>query len=242
MKLMSRPEAIELVKRATRMTIQTGMFSGMKMTPMQSWGGGEDIAPQLLGTYEQELHPTLSRLMARHYLTIVNVGCAEGYYAVGLARCMPKAQVFAFDIDEKARGACRANALENEVHDRITINGLCEPTTLAEISVRDPDMLLVLDCEGYELPLLTSDEGFAAVRRADLIVETHDWVDRSIVPQLVSRLLYTHKLSFLHSEGRNPNAFAFLSKISDVDRWMMVCENRPELQSWLVCETMNRDG
>ncbi len=237
---MSRSDAIDLVKRATGMTVQTGLFSGMRMTPLQSWGGGEDIAPQLLGTYEQELHPTLARLMARDYRTVVNVGCAEGYYSVGLARCLPKAHVYAFDIDARARTACRANARENGVSDRVTINGLCQPEVLGEIAALDPDMLLVLDCETYELPLLTSEAGFAAVRRADLVIETHDWLDRSIVPQLMARFLHTHKLSFLHSEGRNPNAFAFLARISDLERWMMVCENRPELQNWLVCESMNR--
>lgn len=56
----------------------------------------------------------------------------------------------------------------------------------------------------------------------------------------MAKFLYSHKLFFLHSEGRNPNQFAFLAQINDLERWMMVCENRPELQNSLVCESMTR--
>ncbi len=99
---MSRSEAIDPVRRATGMAAQTGPFAGMRMTTLQSWDGGEDIAPQLLGTCEQELHPTLTRPMARNHRTVVNVGCAEGFCTVGLARCRLRAHVCVFDVDERA--------------------------------------------------------------------------------------------------------------------------------------------
>ncbi len=137
---MSRPDAIDLVRRATNMTVQAGLFAGMGMTPLQGWRGGEDIAPQLLGTHEQEQRPALARPMARGARTVVNVGCAEGHDAAGLARRLPGAHVHAFDIDGKARAARRADARENGVGDRVTINGSCGPEEVPGGSAApDPD-------------------------------------------------------------------------------------------------------
>jgi hypothetical protein len=61
---MSRQEIIALVKQATGMVVQTGPFAGMRLHDRQSWGGGMDIGPQLLGVYEEELHPTLLSFVA----------------------------------------------------------------------------------------------------------------------------------------------------------------------------------
>ena len=41
------------------------------------------------------------------YQTVVNVGCAEGYYAIGMARLMPNSLFLAFDINPKAIECCR---------------------------------------------------------------------------------------------------------------------------------------
>src|SRR5947209_5143244 len=41
--------------------------------------------PRLLGSYEQELHPIFGNLDPS-YEAFVDVGAAEGYYAVGMAR------------------------------------------------------------------------------------------------------------------------------------------------------------
>src|SRR2546423_12652663 len=71
--------------------------------------------PKLLGTYELELHPAVERLIASRPTTVVNVGAAEGYYAVGLARRLPDARILAFDIDERSQEHCRRLAALNGV-------------------------------------------------------------------------------------------------------------------------------
>ncbi len=47
------------------------------------------ITARLVGCYEAELHNTIEEVIARRPPLVVNVGCAEGYYAVGLARRLP---------------------------------------------------------------------------------------------------------------------------------------------------------
>ncbi|MCS7063959.1 MAG: hypothetical protein NZM04_07975, partial [Methylacidiphilales bacterium] len=43
------------------------------------------IAPKLLGSYEREIQPWIESLLLDRWEGVVDVGCAEGYYAVGFA-------------------------------------------------------------------------------------------------------------------------------------------------------------
>jgi methylase of polypeptide subunit release factors len=51
---------------------------------------------------EEELHPSNLRAFDEGYDRVVDVGCAEGYSAVGFARRLPSVEVLADDIDPKA--------------------------------------------------------------------------------------------------------------------------------------------
>jgi hypothetical protein len=74
---------------------------------------------KLLGCYEQPLQPFIEAAIEANYQTILNIGCAEGYYAVGMARGMPATQVLAFDLNPKAQEVCTALAEQNGVSERV---------------------------------------------------------------------------------------------------------------------------
>ncbi len=167
---------------------------------------------------------------------IVNIGCAEGYYAVGLARHLPGAKVYAFDIDPKAQEACRSNALLNDVADQVKVEGQCSGARLSEIADQHSNILAIVDCEGHEKDLLCDPLSVRALQHADMIIETHDFSDRDITPLLERTFAMPHCVSRIRSGSRNPHDFAFLDRCSDIDKWLLVSENRPERQSWLVCE------
>src|SRR5687767_8100107 len=59
--------------------IWNGPFKGMEYVDAQTEGA---LIPRLLGTYECELHPHLERLAGEGLDCVIDVGCAEGYYAV----------------------------------------------------------------------------------------------------------------------------------------------------------------
>src|SRR4051794_40351820 len=63
--------------------VQTGPFAGLEFARASAEGCH---VPKLLGCYERELHGLVEAAVADGYDDIVNIGCAEGYYAVGLAR------------------------------------------------------------------------------------------------------------------------------------------------------------
>ena len=121
---LQRPE--EDIAAKTRsvipeLTVRHGPFAGMRYPAAESVGSA--LFPKLLGSYEQELHPWVERLCHNHYTEVVDVGCAEGYYAVGLALRLPGARVYAFDVSPHAMRRCADMARLNGVLDRVTIGG-----------------------------------------------------------------------------------------------------------------------
>ena len=227
-----RAEINDEVLRRIGSTVAHGPFKGTRLPSAISWGEGE-FTPKVLGCYEEELHPALEKAIARKPALIVNVGCAEGYYAIGLARRLPAARVIAFDSDEAARKACGDAAIDNGVADRITINGIGTAEAL-RAAVGAQAALVVMDCEGAELELL-DEPTVAALARSDLIVECHDFVDRDLTRTLLRRLAGTHDIEVIQEGPRDPGKYLPLRSLNSIDRWLAVCEFRPEHMHWLVC-------
>ena len=69
-----------------------GPFAGMEYVTQAAEGV---LVARLLGAYESELHPHLAAFVAQGLDCVIDVGCAEGYYAVGLARMVPGLTVYA---------------------------------------------------------------------------------------------------------------------------------------------------
>jgi hypothetical protein len=83
-------------------TVQSGPFAGMRFLPKTP---DSCLMPKLLGCYEADLHRHVVAALDRGYDTVINIGCAEGYYAVGFARLLPAIEVCAFDTEVAARAA-----------------------------------------------------------------------------------------------------------------------------------------
>jgi SAM-dependent methyltransferase len=219
--------------------VQSGPFAEMVLPDADSWGDG-DRAAKLLGTYEENLHASLYRAVERAPATVVNVGCAEGFYAVGLARLLPQGRVFAFDIDSHAGSVCRAAAAANGVGDRVTVEGLCTPEALSSLAQRPGGVLLFLDCEGAEKVLL-DPLLVAGLEHCDILVETHDVVERGLTELVEQRLSPSHRVERLSQGGRNPNDIPELAAWSELDRWLLVDERRLESMFWLACWAKSRE-
>jgi precorrin-6B methylase 2 len=91
---------------------------------------GSALYPKLLGTYEKELQPVIERLCAKGYLWIIDVGAAEGYYAIGMALRCEDAHVVAFESVETGRQLIRQLAQLNRIENKVEIHGHCDPGIL----------------------------------------------------------------------------------------------------------------
>jgi hypothetical protein len=184
-----------LDRLAADLTVRRGPFQGMRYP--ERTAVGSSFAPKLIGCYERELHPLFERIVNRPYRTIIDVGCAEGYYAVGLALRIPQATVHAYDPAPLARSQCRKMAELNGVADRVIVGETFTPGDLVKFDFRGPG-LIICDCEGYEKELFSQ----AAVDRLgdqDVLIEAHDFFDPEITPQLKARFAPTHDVEAIPS-------------------------------------------
>lgn len=213
------------------MAVQDGPFAGMILPRGASLGDG-DTLPKLLGAYEAELHQVIRDGVTRSPDLVINIGAAEGYYAIGLARLLPHAAIIAYDSDTDAQEVCAAAASQNGVADRVTVRGACSPESLQRDLAGATHPLVICDCEGHERILIDPDI-VPALRQATLIVETHDFLDPGLTALLISRLAPTHIVSVGREGGRNPNEHPFLQRLHSIDRWLTMCEYRPETMQWI---------
>jgi hypothetical protein len=227
-----RAELVEYLWQASGGTVQAGPFQGMKLPDQIAWGDG-DIGVRILGCYEQELWPHFKAAFAKPYRTVVNVGCAEGYYAIGAARALPQAHVHALDISQRAQDICRAAATLNGVADRVAISGAATAEVLVNLLSGPGPRLLLMDCEGAEHALLDPVQ-VPQLAASDFIVECHDFAKAGITAELHQRFASTHQLSDVYEGPRDPNLYGPLRGMHSLDRWIIICENRPCTMNWLV--------
>lgn len=134
---------------------------------------GSSLLPKVVGTYELEIQPdTVERIRAARR-RIVDLGAAEGYYAVGSLVLNPAIRSVAYESTAEAREACRKMAERNRVADRLDIKGHCSVDDLRrELASNDVDLLIV-DIEGGELEVLDPAK-IPALLRVPMVVELHD--------------------------------------------------------------------
>jgi hypothetical protein len=203
-----------------------GPFKGMKYL---SEAVCSSLTPKLLGSYEGELHEALTQIIDTDYETIVDIGCAEGFYAVGLALRLPHAQVHAFDIDAHARELCKTLAIANEVSERVSVAGECDHKGLEALT--GGRVLIVCDCEGCELGLL-DPAGAPGLKTCDLLVELHDMVDARITPTLIDRFTPTHDITLIDASERDPSRFPELKDFSLATQRTALAEFRDAQMQW----------
>ena len=227
--LRYREQFIPMIFEHTHGRVQTGPFRGMTIMPYRSWGDG-DICAKLLGLYEDELHLAVAQAVSTLPDHIVNIGCAEGYYAVGMGR-ISQCELTVCDTDARALEAVRLNAEANGVAVRRSLSAITavELNNLIEPNQRP---CVVIDCEGAELEILDPVQA-PNLEYATILVETHDCIREGIAHTLVDRFSPTHSIQWIRAQGKNPWQFEFLDQLSDMDKLSLVLEGRPETAVWL---------
>jgi hypothetical protein len=208
--------------------VMQGLFAGMTYLTAASEGA---LVPRLLGTYESELHPHLLALAVEGVTDVIDVGCAEGYYAVGLARLIPQAVVHAHDIDAAARKACAELAAMNGVAERVRIGGAFSPEDFQAFAGRK--VLVMVDAEGAELDVLRPDLGPALAGMA-IVVETHDLYRKGALQALIARFTATHDITLVRQQPKTAELPEWLHAQPHLDQLLAVWEWRQAPTPWLV--------
>ncbi|MEJ0050900.1 MAG: 50S ribosomal protein L11 methyltransferase [Methylovirgula sp.] len=212
--------------------VHSGVFKGMRVIKDASWYGGQ-ILQKLLGVYETELSGDIERMVYNNPEVVINIGCAEGYYAVGLAKRLSTAKIYAFDIEMEALRICERAAKINSVEDRFYFQTRATRSSLEPILSKNKKTAFIVDCEGCERQIfeaLSND----LLSSSMILIECHDFVDPGVTEFLEQKLFATHLLHFVTSEDRDAREVELLEDCDEEIRWDALSEGRPEQMHWLL--------
>jgi hypothetical protein len=220
--------------------VNYGPFQGMIIPEYNAaWNDG-NASTKLLGTYEHEIQPAIEHAMWRDPKILVNVGCAEGYYAIGLARLYPDLMVFACDLDLNNVKCCSEYAEKNDVSDQIEIfQGCVRPEEMNLVFPEWRHKLFIIDCEGYEITLVDPTK-CPLLRESDLIIECHDFLNAGTSSTLADRLADTHLISRVLPSLPDFNKFSFVREAPNIMSVLALVEKRPMPFCWLLCWAKNK--
>jgi hypothetical protein len=215
--------------------VRNGPFKGLTYPALDAFGSA--IYPKLLGSYEKELHETINNLRKNKYSEIIDVGCAEGYYANGCSLIFPEAKVYAYDIDATARKLCHSMAKLNGVADRVEVRSYCSAEELQHFQFTDRG-LIICDCEGYEMQLF-NQTNINNLAKCDIIIEVHDFVNIEISGYLSKLFSDTHHIEIIKSvddyEKAKTYQFNETESASLDDKLTLFREWRPFIMEWMIC-------
>ena len=235
-------ESLRLLAKWRSVLIQDALIDNQGTTVMQGPLKGMSFLKQsaegchiakLLGTYEQPLQPYIDKALVGAYNQILNIGCAEGYYAVGMARKMHGTHVLAFDLNAKAQEVCLKLASQNGVSDRVTVGALFQPSDFEKFSCQR--VLVICDIEGGERELL-NPEISPALKNMDLIVESHECLLPGITQALIDRFVESHHITLVQDNGQRylNDAPQWFNNLAHLDQLLATWEWRSGPTPWLV--------
>ena len=234
--------ALRLLSKWRSVLIQNTLLQAQGTMVMQGPLAGMDFLSQsaegchiakLLGCYEQPLQPFIEQAITNAYPTILNIGCAEGYYAVGMARRMPNTKVLAFDLNPNAQEVCTALAQKNSVADRVKVGALFKPEDFANFA--NQKVLVLCDIEGAEKDLL-DPEISPALKGMDLIVESHECLIAGITQTLINRFKESHQITLVQDNGQRQlkDTPQWFNNLAHLDQLLATWEWRSGATPWLV--------
>jgi hypothetical protein len=214
------------------MSVKNGVFTGMKYPETKAVGSV--LFPKLIGSYEREIQPIIEKVCQSPYTEIVDIGCAEGYYAIGLAMRIPTARIYAYDTNSEAIRLCKQMALANGVSERLFTGSFCDAKTLMSLPLTGK-ALIISDCEGYEKELFTR-ESASFLASHDVLIEVHDFMDIEISRHLRNVFESTHDIVVIQSVDDIKKAqeyrFEEIEGYTLAARRVLLAEYRPTVMEW----------
>ncbi len=175
--------------------VRHGPFKGMLFSTETS--PASSTYAKLLGSYESEIHPFINIVLARHHQLVINIGCDDGYYALGLAMRKPGIKVMAYDSNKKTIAKAISLAKKNHLENQVSFAGTFHATHINELD-ENINTLFIVDCEGAEKEIFTQ-ENAAKLKRADLLIELHINLHPDLEDYFSNMFSHTHHVQIVNS-------------------------------------------
>lgn len=213
--------------------VHNGPFKGMKYIDKSS---GSAFLPKILGSYEEPIQKWVDHIISeKKYKTILDIGCAEGYYAVGFALNMPESEIIAFDLNPEAR---------NKVEIMININNVVnvkvkDNCSFDELQLNSKKGTLVFcDIEGAE-EILLDPERVPNLLKVDILVESHDCIVPGITELLINRFYKTHVIETVIDYPTRVNNYHLPNVVNEDDYKEIINEHRAEGMKFIYMKSLS---
>lgn len=213
------------------LSILNGPFKGMRYPSLDITELA--LIPKITGGYEEHLSAIIQEIIKTPYSNIIDIGCAEGYYAVGLARLKPECIIHCYDINEADLRFCKQMADLNNVTN-VTYNTFCSSDTLINFKFGERS-LIFCDCEGYELELFTEKVVFS-LKDTDVLIEMHDNINPIISTTLLKRFSLTHDVMIINNSNVESSHLQGLDGLSPAEKAFAAYQHRGGLYQNIYME------
>lgn len=220
---------------AMKKTVGYGPFCGMRLSE-QPWWGKSDLGSMCLGLYEKEMLNALISDQLSERTTFIDIGAADGYYAIGLLLSKNYKKSICFELTELGRKTIDRNWNLNACPGDIEIHG--DVLTDAEKVLASVDMskaVTLIDVEGAEFELLNSNL-IELLSGSVVLIEIHNWVDDFLdkYTAMLKRCSKHFDIDVVKREDRSTVEFNELRSLTDDSRLLLTSEGRPCLMRFLV--------
>jgi hypothetical protein len=212
--------------------VSQGPFKGLQLN-RDTWWGKSDLGAQCLGLYEKEILDFISA--QEPFDTFLDIGAADGYYAVGLLYSKMAKKSICFEISEDGQRAIKENWMINKNPGELEIFGEANEQSIASIAASLPAKTLVLvDIEGLEFNLL-SEKVISLLDKCTILIEIHNWIVgfEEKYPALLRDLDKYFDISIIKPSERNTQNIELLRSYTDDNRLLVTSERRPCLMRFL---------
>lgn len=220
-----------------RYVVAYGPFEGLNLD-RDVWWGRYDLTTKMLGVYEEHVTAKLCELLKKTNGPFVDIGAADGYFALGVAVGRLAKQVYAYEISAEGRQKLSRNIHLNGCEDGVTVEAEANYESIARLVDVHENIVGLIDIEGAEYGFLDA-RMLELMRNSRLIVELHPWLVEDGIEKEKRMLNLAEdffRVSFIERETYNPNGFSELQEFSDHERLLAFSEGRKRNMKWLVLE------
>jgi len=210
--------------------IAYGIFKGLKINIESDWSGTKDIGPKVFGLYENQI---LKWIEGKEFNLFIDIGAADGYYALGILYSNIASTAVTFEISEKDREICRASAITNNVFDKIIVKGEASSSEIIQVVKSHDHGLIIIDIEGGEYNLITR-EVLEAARNYYIVIEIHEIENEEIKLSMFKLCAEFHNIEQLTGLERDFPRDKFTEKLTDNERALLLSEGRPFAMNWVA--------
>jgi len=224
---MNRTYLNNIVHERTQGIVQQGPFTGLKLCNYDNGCLGN----KLLGSYESQLYAAIEQTINYQPDLVINLGCGEGYYGLGLAKRLPNVRNILIDNAEHELINALYNLQSNKLSN-VELWNYADIDVIQYIMRKYKKPFLFIDVEGYEITFLDQNINSELVKSC-IIVECHDFQGIPITQILNERFNDSHHVFNILDDLNKTSDHHAIKDLTKEEKNLLLSEGRPGVMNWL---------